>query len=209
MRSKSGRGFTLIELLVVIAIIAVLIALLLPAVQAAREAARRAQCTNNLKQIGLALHNYHQTIDRFPMGKSESAFQIGYAGGYAGWTEWSAQALLLPYMEQSPIYNAINFSFCGGYSYGQYSNGTAWTRLISAYLCPSDTNAGAGVSAPRRPTTRGARDMLAARPTRWVSMGPTSPSVFPIRPVCSPTGCHSEFVIARTERPTPSPIPSH
>src|ERR1700682_2020825 len=69
-RAQSRRGFTLIELLVVIAIIAVLIALLLPAVQAAREAARRAQCVNNLKQIGLALHNYHSTNDTFPIGAS-------------------------------------------------------------------------------------------------------------------------------------------
>src|SRR2546421_3459108 len=94
------RGFTLIELLVVIAITAVLIPLLLPAVQAAREAARRSQCVNNLKQIGLALHNYHQTTDRFPMGKSQAANGPNYAGGYAGWTEWSAQALMLPYIEQ-------------------------------------------------------------------------------------------------------------
>jgi prepilin-type N-terminal cleavage/methylation domain-containing protein/prepilin-type processing-associated H-X9-DG protein len=139
------KGFTLIELLVVIAIIAVLIALLLPAVQAAREAARRAQCTNNLKQIGLALHNYHQSINVFPMGKSESADQTGYSdGNYAGWSEWSAQSMLLPYMEQTPMYNAINYSYCGGYNYGSASNGTAWTRIITAFLCPSDTNAGAG-----------------------------------------------------------------
>jgi prepilin-type N-terminal cleavage/methylation domain-containing protein/prepilin-type processing-associated H-X9-DG protein len=132
METTQRRGFTLIELLVVIAIIAVLIALLLPAVQAAREAARRAQCTNNLKQIGLAMHNYHQTIDRFPMGMSQS-------GG-----EWSAQAMLLPYMEQTPIYNSINFSFNMIQGYGGSSNLTASTRLINAFLCPSDSNAGFG-----------------------------------------------------------------
>src|SRR5271168_4141215 len=103
--ARVSRGFTLIELLVVIAIIAVLIALLLPAVQAAREAARRGQCVNNLKQIGLAMHNYFQTHDRFPPGKSEAADQLGYSDKqYAGWTEWSASAVMLPYLEQGPLF---------------------------------------------------------------------------------------------------------
>jgi len=149
MRPKRRRGFTLIELLVVIAIIAVLIALLLPAVQAAREAARKAQCANNLKQIGLAMHNYHQATDRFPHGHSESASQLPYASnGYAGWTEWGAQAEMLQYMEGGSVYNAINFAFCGGYNYGQQCNGTAWTTIIPSYLCPSDNNAGVGGRPP-------------------------------------------------------------
>ena len=98
MGSRRPSGFTLIELLVVIAIIAVLIALLLPAVQAAREAARRAQCTNNLKQIGLAIHNYDSANkDSLPWGDGP------------WWIEWSAHTLLLPYIEQGPIYNSINF----------------------------------------------------------------------------------------------------
>jgi len=145
MRPKRRRGFTLIELLVVIAIIAVLIALLLPAVQAAREAARKAQCSNNLKQIGLAMHNYHQSNDRFPQGHSESADQPGYSDkAYAGWTEWGAQAEMLQYMEGGSIYNAINFYYCGGYNYGAQCNGTAWSTIITSYLCPSDNNAGLG-----------------------------------------------------------------
>src|ERR1700730_5064061 len=102
------RGFTLIELLVVIAIIAVLIALLLPAVQAAREAARRAQCVNNLKQIGLALHNYHDVNGSFPMGSSLGLYNGGFYQAKQG---WSAHGAMLPQLEQMALYNAINFNF--------------------------------------------------------------------------------------------------
>jgi prepilin-type N-terminal cleavage/methylation domain-containing protein/prepilin-type processing-associated H-X9-DG protein len=125
------RGFTLIELLVVIAIIAVLIALLLPAVQAAREAARRAQCVNNLKQIGLALHNYHSANNALPWGDGP------------WWIEWSAHTLLLPYIEQGPIYNALNFSDMQTLGQTAMPNDnpactTAEYRSISGFLCPSD-----------------------------------------------------------------------
>ena len=137
MNVRERRGFTLIELLVVIAIIAVLIALLLPAVQAAREAARRAQCVNNLKQFGLAMHNYHSSLDSFPMGVSASNNPIT---GYIGWTGWSCQALMLNYIEQSQLYNAINFSFdpTTGSVAVVNINSTAVNTTVNSFLCPSD-----------------------------------------------------------------------
>jgi len=141
-RDRAGRGsagFTLIELLVVIAIIAVLIALLLPAVQAAREAARRAQCTNNLKQIGLAMHNYHSTINTFPMGGANSRFLTGAVG--FGWGDWSAQSMMLSYLEEGTIYNALNFSITSidvGDGEGLVQSTATGTR-INAFLCPSDS----------------------------------------------------------------------
>jgi prepilin-type processing-associated H-X9-DG protein len=120
----------LIELLVVIAIIAVLIALLLPAVQAAREAARRAQCVNNLKQIGLALQNYHDTLGTFPIGAR-----------YTSWGTWYHYTL--PFMEASNIYNAFNFngnSCAGTLTYTSSANTTATSVRINSFSCPSDQN---------------------------------------------------------------------
>jgi prepilin-type N-terminal cleavage/methylation domain-containing protein/prepilin-type processing-associated H-X9-DG protein len=136
------RGFTLIELLVVIAIIAVLIALLLPAVQAAREAARRMQCTNNLKQIGLAMHNYHSAFNTFTMGRTginRPTGSLGYPGDPTGanhrmtWSWW-----ILPYLEQGNIVGAINFNL----PYDNLAQTTSLYTAIGGYYCPSDPNAG-------------------------------------------------------------------
>ena len=121
------KAFTLIELLVVIAIIAVLIALLLPAVQQAREAARRAQCKNNLKQIGLALHNYHDAHNSFPPGGTYSAGVTGPAG-------WSVHARILPFVDQASLQNLIDFS--SGYGSQPQVTGTK----VGLFLCPSDVN---------------------------------------------------------------------
>ncbi len=150
-RTTRRAGFTLIELLVVIAIIAVLIALLLPAVQAAREAARRTQCVNNLKQIGLALHNYHSTNDSFPLGASEygQAATGATRNNRFNWDNWSCHALMLGYLEQSSLYNAANFSVGnneGPKSLYFYMNSTVTLTRVAGFLCPSDANAGAGAT---------------------------------------------------------------
>jgi prepilin-type N-terminal cleavage/methylation domain-containing protein/prepilin-type processing-associated H-X9-DG protein len=138
MTRNHRPGFTLIELLVVIAIIAVLIALLLPAVQSAREAARRAQCTNNLKQIGLALHNYHQAVGSFPAGATV-AFQNAPPAGYGSdWGTWSCLSMMLPYLEQQPLYNAANFNWTNEYGTGWNINYTVTFSKISSFMCPSD-----------------------------------------------------------------------
>jgi prepilin-type N-terminal cleavage/methylation domain-containing protein/prepilin-type processing-associated H-X9-DG protein len=136
---RRARGFTLIELLVVIAIIGVLIALLLPAVQAAREAARRTQCVNNLKQIGIALHNYHSTHDCFVLGVARYGPVTTY-----NWDCWSSHAMLLANLEQTSAYNACNFSLGNNMpnSYGWYANSTVNNTRMTVYLCPSDANAG-------------------------------------------------------------------
>ncbi len=150
--SGARAGFTLIELLVVIAIIAVLIALLLPAVQAAREAARRSQCVNNLKQIGLALHNYHQAVGAFPVGASEYLPSTnGTRNNNFQWDNWSCHTMILPYIEQQAMFNASNFSVgnneeCAGPQCwpNYWINSTVTLSRIQGFLCPSDPYAGKG-----------------------------------------------------------------
>jgi prepilin-type N-terminal cleavage/methylation domain-containing protein len=128
-------GFTLIELLVVITIIAVLIGLLLPAVQAAREAARQAQCANNLKQIALAVHGYHGAWQRLPMGEMPGAF--------------SPNVAILPYLDQDPLFNGVNFVVLKGFGAGPGGKKATWldamTRTVSqtkidVFVCPSEVN---------------------------------------------------------------------
>ncbi len=146
MRLRTRQGFTLIELLVVIAIIGVLIALLLPAVQAAREAARRAQCTNNLKQIGLGMHNYESALGSLPPGWKGCC-----------WGTWVV--FLMPYIEQQQLYNAWNTSgnnsgqpgyIDGLFRYGGAANLTVTSTRVNSYQCPSDQP-----NAPIQPSING------------------------------------------------------
>ena len=138
------QGFTMIELLVVIAIIAILIALLLPAVQQAREAARRSQCRNNLKQVGLALHNYHDTFSGFPIGVNSGNGVYGPTGASVGTGRWgiSFWVGLLPYLDQAPMYNQYNFSGASpGYTAEMDANTQNLVRAkIQPHLsCPSSS----------------------------------------------------------------------
>ncbi len=153
--SRSRRsGFTLIELLVVIAIIAVLIALLLPAVQQAREAARRTQCKSNLKQIGLAMHNYEESFRRFPPG------YIANADATATTPGWGWSAMILPQLDQSPVYNQINFNL----PIEHPTNAAPLKTMLATYLCPSDIYD----SGPFPITTSGGMQVVLVTPSCYV-----------------------------------------
>jgi prepilin-type N-terminal cleavage/methylation domain-containing protein/prepilin-type processing-associated H-X9-DG protein len=149
-------GFTLIELLVVIAIVAVLIALLLPAVQSAREAARKTQCTNNLKQFALAIHNYEGVFRCLPFGKGDNYMpELMNAPTYA---RWSTHSQVLGFFEQPALFNAINFNlppetpFMDSYNMGfmpafqdpNRANMTVSRIVVSGFLCPSDPSSSGG-----------------------------------------------------------------
>jgi prepilin-type N-terminal cleavage/methylation domain-containing protein/prepilin-type processing-associated H-X9-DG protein len=137
--ARATRGFTLIELLVVIAIIAVLVGLLLPAVQAAREAARRAQCSNNLKQIGLAMHNYHGAIGVFPPGYlSATQNNSSDPGAVELGPGWAWATMLMGHVEQSALYNALNFVM----PITDPASLTVRTVGLSLFLCPSSVGSG-------------------------------------------------------------------
>jgi len=160
------RGFTLIELLVVIAIIAILIALLLPAVQQAREAARRTQCKNNLKQIGLALHNYESTFTVFPPGD----VSVNYGAGEI--PQASTHAYILPYLDGGNNYNTFNFNFQVN---GNNNNANARVQNIPSYHCPSEIG----------PITNNVAGLILAASTNYVqclgsiaTQMPTSPTPY-------------------------------
>jgi prepilin-type processing-associated H-X9-DG protein len=125
----------------VITIIAILIALLLPAIQSAREAARRTQCVNNLKQIGIALNAYHEAVGTFPLATAVAYSDVGVK---TDWGTWSGQAMMLPYLDQTPIYNAVNFNWSCWYGTGQQFNSTVFNTQINGLLCPSDELAADG-----------------------------------------------------------------
>ncbi len=131
MSARKKKGFTLIELLVVIAIIAILVALLLPAVQQAREAARRSSCKNNMKQIGLALHNYHDVHGAFPSGWIGVENRVANAEGESGFG-WGT--MLLPFMDQAPLYNQFDFSLPMDVA----PNRPFLKSVLTTYQCPSD-----------------------------------------------------------------------
>lgn len=186
------RAFTLIELLVVIAIIAVLIALLLPAVQAAREAARRAQCINNLKQLGLAMQNYHSGYNSFPVGflYNYNPPTVGILAGTPGFHyAWSIFAQMTPFLEQTNVYNAANFNWpfaqgpAGGYAIWP-ANLTIMNTTVNLFLCPSD-----GFPAPAPPS--GPNNYVFCTGDGVTSTGAASD---PTVGVGSPTGANGTFI---------------
>lgn len=160
---RGRRGFTLIELLVVIAIIGVLVALLLPAIQQAREAARRSQCTSNMKQIAIALHNYADAHRMLPPGMIFTNFGVTDSSNSLNWggpTQLGFLVQILPYMDQEQIYDGVNMNatpFSTTISPG-HKNTTAGTATVLSYICPSD---------PLPPRSQLCRFQLGWHELRW------------------------------------------
>lgn len=163
-----GRGFTVIELLVVVAVIGLLAGLLLPAVQAAREAARRLHCTNNLKQLGLAIHNYEAGHRCFPGIVTQGDLPM-QGGGTASPLEFSPHSRLLNEIEQSTLYNALNLTLVPSDTYALHANLTAMVATVNAFLCPSDGSPEVGGYGPNN-------YRFCVGPTPRHASGPTSPS---------------------------------
>ena len=176
--SGRRRGFTLIELLVVIAIIAILIALLLPAVQQAREAARRSQCKNNLKQLGLALHNYADTHGCFPMG---CLFGDLGTDGPSNSTRLTWLVYLLPFMDQASVYNRIDFN--SKRSSGSWDANNMRTVDIPAFRCPSD------------PGNRSTTGQTAYAPTNYVACIGDVTRLYGTGGATATSGVHGAYIV--------------
>jgi len=167
MASRRRVGFTLIELLVVIAIIAILIALLLPAVQQAREAARRTQCKNNLHNMGLALHNYHDVANCFPAAiylclRTDSTGATVVCGGGVSATQWAWGTMILPYVDQAPLYNRFNTGTRTFRDVAQQDLASLQIPL-SIFYCPSDPEAELNRNRPFQTLIPGNTNVLIAR----------------------------------------------
>ncbi len=162
MRSSLRTGFTLVELLVVIAIISVLVGLLLPAVQAARESSRRASCMNNMRQIGIALHGYHEVRKTLPPG----CMEWRPPKGSSRFRQFAWSAFILPYLERVEVYEAINFKV----AYDAAENSKAGSSKISTYICPS--------AVPAAPGGLGKTDYAGLYGQRITASGDTSNGVF-------------------------------